>query len=141
MQVGYFPNTGTDLMPPRALRPCKGHGCKAITRDPTVRCDACRPAFLAAKAAQEALMEKNRGTAAERGYGSAWVKIRANVLRKHGGLCADCKAKGLFVVATEVHHNDGNSFNNDFNNLIPLCREHHDRRHGVVHGKRVRIRS
>lgn len=127
-------------MPPRPLRPCKGNCCRALTRDRSGYCDECRPAAEAKLAATLALREQQRGTAASRGYDYAWTKIRREVMRRHQGLCADCRAQGLFIRAVEVHHVDGDSRNNDFSNLAPLCREHHDKRHGVVRGRRVRIR-
>ena len=89
---------------------------------------------------QASLADRRRGNPSERGYGSEWRRIRAKVMKRHGGLCHDCKLTGMFVKAVEVHHQDGDSHNNDYDNLIPLCREHHDKRHGVAHGRRVPIR-
>jgi len=128
-------------MPPRALRPCKGPGCRTTTRDSSGYCDVCRPAAEAKQAAVEASLEQRRGSSSKRGYGYAWRDIRERVLRQHGGLCLDCKKEKMFILAVEVHHIDGDSANNDFLNLAPLCRAHHDLRHGVLKGRRKAIRS
>lgn len=126
-------------MPPRALRPCRATNCRATTRDASGYCDACRPAAEAKDAELAQARDKRRGTSSQRGYGSDWQKLRARIMRAHGGLCQDCKTEGFFRKAFEVHHADGSAQNNEFSNLIPLCREHHDKRHGVVGGRRVRL--
>ena len=45
-------------------------------------------------------------------------------------LCRRCRAKGLTVLATMVHHIDGNSSNNNRENLEPLCDPCHRAEHG-----------
>lgn len=47
--------------------------------------------------------DRRRGTAAERGYGSAWAKSRASHLRRHP-LCRYCALHGRVAVATVVDH-------------------------------------
>ena len=48
-------------------------------------------------------------------------------------LCAKCKAKGLIVTATQVHHkipiekDKGKAL--DYNNLVPLCDSCHNEAH------------
>lgn len=44
---------------------------------------------------------------------------------KETTLCEDCGADGPL----EVHHVDGDPFNNDLENLTPLCHSCHRRRH------------
>ena len=64
-----------------------------------------------------------------RGYGSAWERIRASVLRRDSHLCQPCLAKGRPTPATEVHHvkakADGGT--DDRENLVSICRECHDK--------------
>lgn len=39
-----------------------------------------------------------------RGYGAEWTKIRAQVLKRDGGLCQPCLKNGRPTVATQVDH-------------------------------------
>lgn len=63
-------------------------------------------------------------TTTERGYGWLWQKLRLLVLADEP-LCRFCRERGLIVAAEEVDHIDGDSFNNDRDNLRPLCRDCH----------------
>jgi 5-methylcytosine-specific restriction enzyme A len=47
--------------------------------------------------------DRERGSAAARGYGGAWRKIRNAYLREHP-LCAHCLEAGRTTAATEVDH-------------------------------------
>jgi 5-methylcytosine-specific restriction protein A len=71
-----------------------------------------------------------RGSAAERGYGSAWRKARAGYLREHP-LCRMCQEQGRVTAATVVDHitphkGDQSLFWDSANNWQPLCKTHHD---------------
>ncbi|HTN60258.1 MAG TPA: AAA family ATPase [Devosia sp.] len=63
-------------------------------------------------------------TTTERGYGWQWQKLRPLILADEP-LCRFCKAKWLIVAADEIDHIDGDSHNNDRENLRPLCRPCH----------------
>lgn len=70
-----------------------------------------------------------RGTAAQRGYNSAWRKARAGYLARHP-LCVQCLADGITTAATVVdhirpHRGDQRLFWNR-DNWQPLCKRHHD---------------
>lgn len=56
-----------------------------------------------------------------------WKKTRKNFLNKYGWQCKKCgRSQGVLV-----HHKNYNSvFNEDFNDLLPLCRDCHDKEHG-----------
>lgn len=43
-------------------------------------------------------------TARERGYGTAWRRLRQVVLTRDRHMCQACLAKGRFTPATEVDH-------------------------------------
>ena len=72
----------------------------------------------------------------------AWKQCRASYMKKVGGLCEDCLAKGIFTPAEIVHHCveiDQSNINNpsvtlSFDNLRALCRPCH----AAAHGARVR---
>ena len=67
----------------------------------------------------------------------AWRACRANVLKKNGGLCQLCLAKGLIEPAVHVHHKiplTAGNVNNprialDESNLMALCEECHQEQH------------
>jgi 5-methylcytosine-specific restriction protein A len=40
----------------------------------------------------------------ERGYGTAWDRLRAQILRRDGYLCLTCQANGRVEIATQVDH-------------------------------------
>lgn len=60
--------------------------------------------------------------------------MRAKKFRLENGLCEQCRAKGIVKAGTEVHHivpidaDWGRRL--DFDNLILLCRDCHDSKHG-----------
>jgi 5-methylcytosine-specific restriction endonuclease McrA len=72
-----------------------------------------------------------------------WRKIRREVLEEFKYECQDCKAEGYYTKADTVHHEQfvrnyprlalsKTYFHQgiEYNNLIPLCHDHHERRHG-----------
>ncbi len=74
-------------------------------------------------------VDRQRGTAQERGYDYRWLKIRNNFLMRHP-LCYDCIKAGRVTAATEVHHIiplDRNG-TNDEGNLMSLCHSCHVKR-------------
>jgi len=66
-------------------------------------------------------------TTTERGYGWTWQKVRRVILAQEP-LCRFCKEAGRITLAEEVDHIDGDSFNNERENLRPLCRPCHLKR-------------
>jgi 5-methylcytosine-specific restriction endonuclease McrA len=40
----------------------------------------------------------------DRGYGTAWYKTRARIMRRDKRLCQTCRRAGRATVATEVNH-------------------------------------
>ena len=102
-------------MPSAPSKPCAHPGCPALVKGRT-RCPK-----------HDRQRERRRGSAASRGYGHKWRKIRLRVLADEP-LCRFCKAEGEVVPATEVDHIDGDSSNNRRSNLRPLCKSCHSRR-------------
>jgi|GEM_PF-1725964 len=82
-------------MPTAAPKPCSQ--CGALVRDGTTRCDG-------HKRQAGSFADRTRGTRHERGYGAAWDRIRARVMRRDAGLCQPSLRHGLVVQATAVDH-------------------------------------
>ena len=103
-------------------RPCRKPGCKRLTADRSGFCEEHKG--MDKREYQEGY-NKNRLPAHLRGYDYKWHKVRNNVLKKHGGLCAMCKEQGIIKPADVVHHIDEDSKNNRMENLMPLCYKCH----------------
>ena len=93
-------------MPARALRPCKQLGCLNLTRDVDGFCTEHKHAVNE--------YDKRRGSARQRGYNTAWEKLR-KVFLWENPLCHDCLLAERLTPAKEVHH-------------IKKVREHPERR-------------
>ncbi len=85
-------------MPAAAPRPCSYPGCGTLVHDGSGRC-AAHPF--------QRLQDKQRGTAAQRGYGYKWQQASKAFLLDHPLCeCPDCDAGRKRVRASEVvdHH-------------------------------------
>lgn len=102
-------------MPWKPASPCSHPGCpsKAVSQG---RCHA-------HQRQQQRAYDRERGTAAQRGYGSQWRATRAAFLRRHP-TCEGCGQP-----ATEAHHvvrkRDGGDDSDG--NLVAYCRACHSR--------------
>ena len=107
-------------MPMKPMRRCPG--CKQLVSGP------CRTCYRERSRA--------RGTTTEQGYGTDWQKLRAWHWHQYPN-CQDCEARGLIVMADDVHHVDpfedlGDRRRLDRENLRSLCRACHNR---LTHGR------
>jgi 5-methylcytosine-specific restriction protein A len=106
-------------MPTSAPKPCAV--CKVLVRDGGTRCEAHRYVHTGRFA------DKARGSRHARGYGTAWDKLRDQVLRRDGGICQVCMADGLVHVGTHVDHivakKEGGT--DDLANLRTICEARH----------------
>ena len=72
-----------------------------------------------------------------------WYHLRKEVLAEYNNECIDCKAKGFYTKANTVHHQNyirkhpryalSKTYvfqGTKYINLVPLCHEHHEERHG-----------
>jgi 5-methylcytosine-specific restriction enzyme A len=88
-----------------------------------------RPAGAKSAAAVKAELDRQRPSAARRGYGAHWRRARAAYLARHP-LCVLCKAAGRLQAATVVdhvvpHRNDPLLFWDEAN-WAALCKPCHD---------------
>lgn len=102
---------------------CRKRGCRGVVRDGV--CTVCGPKHKAVRQDHD----QRRGSAARRGYGRNWQKVRAMHLAEHP-LCVMCLAEGRTVLATDVDHiiprRDGGADGDG--NLQSLCHSHHSRK-------------
>lgn len=108
-------------MPPRPLKPCAHKGCALLTSSQSGRCNIhqVKPGSFS---------DSRRGSAASRGYGAGWRKLREQVMHRDGGQCVQCMSVGRFVRATAVDHIKPKSQGgtDDLNNLQAICNRCHD---------------
>lgn len=69
-------------------------------------------------------------SSAQRGYGSAWRKLRLLVLRRDAGICQPCKKLGILHPGTEVDHiiPKAKGGTDDLDNLQGICTKAHERK-------------
>jgi 5-methylcytosine-specific restriction protein A len=97
-------------MPQKPLSYCTAPRCKNKTA--SGRCRSCGSET-----------ERERGSAAKRGYDREWLKIRDAYLYRH----PVCERDLCNELATDVHHRDGAGprGDNSDDNLEALCHSHH----------------
>lgn len=83
-------------------------------------------------------LDAKRGTAASRGYGNKWQRLRKQYLREHP-LCVRCHRIGRLIPATVVDHITPHSGDMrlfwDVNNLQALCKPCHDKKTAKEDGR------
>lgn len=117
-------------MPIRSARPCSQRGCPELVRTPGERyCEA-------HKKEKDAQYNAERGSAASRGYGARWRKLRLMFLRANP-LCYECLNHGIIKEATDVDHiiSKKSGGTDAWDNLQPLCRECHSKKTAKEDGR------
>ena len=87
--------------------------------------------------AQQLAQARNRSRKRQYATNSKqWLAIRKAHIMSHpdNNLCAECLKKGLFVQMTDVDHIDGDSWNNNPENLQSLCKSCHSRKTAIEDG-------
>ncbi|MDO9235989.1 MAG: HNH endonuclease [Aquabacterium sp.] len=102
-----------------APKPCNHPGCGVLVRDGTSRCPK--------HPQTNRFADKQRGTRHERGYGSAWDKLRALILARDAGLCQPCSKKDRVSLASAVDHRipKAEGGTDEESNLQSICRACH----------------
>ncbi|MED0676974.1 HNH endonuclease signature motif containing protein [Aneurinibacillus thermoaerophilus] len=106
-------------MPSKPKKPCAQFGCPNLTTERY--CETHRQ--------QARQYDKQRGSAASRGYDRRWQNARRVFLMKHP-LCVECEKEKKLVPATVVDHIVPHKGNQelfwDEDNWQPLCKSCHD---------------
>jgi len=104
-------------MPPK---PCPVARCRNMTTKKG-RCDDHQPITWKSSEGK---------TAAERGYGYKWKKVRGQALERDSYLCQSCLKQGIVTRATDVDHilNKAQGGTDDLDNLQSLCNPCHKRK-------------
>jgi len=76
--------------------------------------------------------------ASQRGYGTAWTKLRKQVMRRDHGLCQVCANAKRVMIAQEVDHiiPKAKGGTDDIGNLQAICRKCHALKTLIDEGKR-----
>jgi 5-methylcytosine-specific restriction enzyme A len=117
-------------MPYRSAHPCAYQGCPDLIRGPGRYC-------VKHGQAEQQQYDKQRGSAASRGYNRAWQRIRTLQLRMYP-TCADpFNTHALPVQAVDVDHiiplRSGGT--NEQTNLQSLCHACHSRKTAKENGR------
>jgi len=107
-------------MPPRRMKPCRHPGgCGALTNDKSGLCEAHR---VSGWERYQAGLSRH-----QRGYGSAWEKLRERILQRDGYLCLTCLGEGTYTPANIVDHvvPKAHGGTDDPSNLASICSAHH----------------
>ena len=117
------------MMPKRLKKPCSYPRCPELIESGSY-CEK-------HKKTERQRYDQARGNSRERGYTSAWDKLRKWFLTNNP-LCYDCLERGEVTPGKVVHHikpkSEGGS--DDTENLMTLCHRCHNVRHERFNGKR-----
>lgn len=118
-------------MPNKLKTPCAFPGCPEL-------CEIGQQYCYRHQRQKRSQYDKERGSAAKRGYDTRWKKARALFLKEHP-LCVKCLQEGKITLATVVDHivphkGDYELFW-DENNWQPLCKFHHDQKTAKEDGR------
>lgn len=104
------------VMPPR---PCNNPRCRTMSTKGGY-CDDHQPVVIPWKSS----LGK---TAKERGYGTAWRKVRKVALKRDKHLCQECLRQGIVTSGTDVDHivNKARGGTDELSNLQTLCKPCH----------------
>jgi 5-methylcytosine-specific restriction protein A len=112
-------------MPTASLTPCRTPGCPSLIAQGLRFCAVCQPTRNGQAGHGWARYNAGR-SAASRGYGSSWRRVRQQKLAA-SPLCEPCETKGFITRAIEVDHivprAEGGT--DEFENLRSICHQCH----------------
>jgi 5-methylcytosine-specific restriction protein A len=78
----------------------------------------------------------------KRGYGTAWDKLRKQVMQRDCGICQSCRKQGRATIAQAVDHiiSKAKGGTDDLDNLQCLCNPCHDTKTQEEQGKTLRVK-
>jgi len=78
----------------------------------------------------------------ERGYGTAWDKLRRRILARDQYLCHPCRKAQAITPATQVDHivSKAKGGTDDESNLQAICGECHKQKTAQENGRPMRVR-
>ena len=108
------------MSPWQPKKPCAHVGCPGLTHEKFCEVH---------KGEKYRQPDRNRPSAAARGYGWRWQKIRRAYLNANP-ICVVCLAEGRTTAADQVDHIEPLSAGgtNEESNLRSMCRHHHSQR-------------
>lgn len=111
-------------------QPCRGKfgSCPNLVEKGEKYCDECKPKEDARQKKKAKEYDRQRGSAADRGYDAAWQRIRMRKLRRDP-ICERCLNQGRTKGADLVHHINENPKDNRPENLMSLCVQCHEAMH------------
>ncbi|WP_330926302.1 HNH endonuclease [Candidatus Sororendozoicomonas aggregata] len=109
-------------MPKRIKRACRQPGCPGTTIHRSGYCEKHQETEGSWKKRQD-----RKGNRHQRGYGTAWQKLRKEILQRDRYLCQSCRAEGRLQAANVVDHiiNKASGGTDDPGNLQALCQSCH----------------
>jgi len=106
-------------MPAKIARPCRNLRCAELT--------IARNGFCEKHKHSNWERHQDGKSAAARGYGSAWKRLRAKVIERAMGVCEECMAWSRVTPGTEVDHikPKAQGGSDSLDNLQLLCESCH----------------
>ncbi len=110
-------------MPSRLPKACRQPYCSSTTTDKSGYCDKHRKVQSG-----WGRWQRDRGNRHQRGYGTAWDKLRAEILKRDNHLCQEHLRRGIPKQGRHVDHiiSKANGGTDDPSNLQTLCKPCHE---------------